>query len=508
MPSEQNAPRNNSGDAVHAKARLISIASPDRREYQLDKSNITIGSHRSNDVVIDDTTVSRRHATITHQSGRFELEDLGSTNGTFVNGGRLRAPIALSRGDEIKFGSARYAFVVGAHPVTSALRGKRSSLRLGRALMLLTVMFVVGFAAVRYRSEIGPASSAIIAWISRSQPTSESSGANTQSPSAANTQSIAANAEPTELSTPAPVAIPAAVEPGWLKRVNYYRAMAKLPPVVEDPTLSKGDLAHASYLVKNYRDKIEHGGLGALMHTEDPAVPGFTPEGLEAAKGSVLDEWYMPGAPGVYGGAHASNPDEWTAERAPGSPEWSIDGWMSLPFHRMPLLNPRLASAGFGVFCEEAVCASGLNLLNGTRRRISSGDSISPIEFPPDGATIAMRSFAEEWPNPRTSCPGYEPPSGLAITLQLGADMDSHLTGYSVSRENTDGTATPLDACGFDSTSYSNPDAYAQHLGRDVLRNYATAVVVPRKPLAKGAKYAVSITANGRQYDWTFSTRP
>jgi len=373
--------------------------------------------------------------------------------------------------------------------------------------MLLTVMFVVGFAAVRYRSEIGPASSAIVAWISSSQPTSAPSAANTQSPSAADTQSLAANPESTELSTPAPVVIPAAPEPGWLKRVNYYRAMAKLAPLVEDPELSKGDLAHATYLVKNKRDKIEHGGLGADMHTEDPAFPGFTPEGFRAARGSVMEEWYRPGGPSEDSAA-ATDPDEWSPERGPGAPEWSIDGWMSLPFHRMPLLNPRLASAGFAMFCEEGACAAGLNLQNGARRRIPPGVSIAPIEFPPDGTTIAMRSFSEEWPDPRTSCPGYEPPSGLAITLQLGADMDSHLTGYSVSREDTDGSATPLDACGFDSTSYSNPDAYSQQLGRDVLRNFATVVVVPRNPLAKGAKYAVSITANGQQYDWTFSTRP
>ena len=490
MPSERNA----------AKASLISIASPAPREYQLDQQTTTIGSHRANGIVIDDATVSRRHATITHSRGRFELTDLGSTNGTFVNGGRVRVPIALSRGDEIKFGSARYAFVAGVNPATSALRAKRSSLRLGRALILLVAMFLAGFAAVRYRSEIGPAASAIVAWISTRQPSS--------APSAANTQSLSANAEATESSAPLPE-IPAAAEPGWLKRVNYYRAMAKLPPVVEDPSLSKGDLAHATYLVKNFRDKIEHGGLGAEMHTENPTLPGFTPAGLAAGKGSVMDEWYMPGsASGVYGGAGASDPEEWTAERAPGSPEWSIDGWMSLPFHRMPLLNPRLASAGFGMFCEQEACAAGLNLLNGSRRRITSGQAIAPIEFPPDGATIAMRSFAEEWPNPRTSCPGYEPPSGLAITLQLGANMDSHLGEYSVSRENADGSATLLDACGFDSTSYSNPDTYSQQLGRDVLRNYATVVVIPRAPLAKGARYAVSVTANGKQYDWTFSTSP
>ena len=35
-----------------------------------------------------------------------------------------------------------------------------------------------------------------------------------------------------------------------------------------------------------------------------------------------------------------------------GTPAWSIDGWMALPFHRMPILNPRLTSAGFGYYCE------------------------------------------------------------------------------------------------------------------------------------------------------------
>jgi len=39
------------------------------------------------------------------------------------------------------------------------------------------------------------------------------------------------------------------------------------------------------------------------------------------------------------------------------------DGWMALPFHRMPILNPRLTSAGFGLYCESQACAAGLNLL-------------------------------------------------------------------------------------------------------------------------------------------------
>ena len=118
-PSDQNATRDISSDSETAKPRLISIGSSDSREYQLSKRTVTIGSHRSNDVVIDDNTVSRRHATITHKTGGFELADLGSTNGTLVNGKRVRAPIPLGRGDEIKFGSARYTFATAGDKVVA-----------------------------------------------------------------------------------------------------------------------------------------------------------------------------------------------------------------------------------------------------------------------------------------------------------------------------------------------------------------------------------------------------
>ena len=90
--------------------RLVSLGSSPAREYSLDKPTIAIGSHPKNDVVADDTTVSRRHATITRKADGFELADLGSTNGTFVNGRRLTEPVVLKPGDEIKFGSVRFGF--------------------------------------------------------------------------------------------------------------------------------------------------------------------------------------------------------------------------------------------------------------------------------------------------------------------------------------------------------------------------------------------------------------
>ena len=277
--------------------------------------------------------------------------------------------------------------------------------------------------------------------------------------------------------------------------MNYYRAMVKLPVIVEDPELSTGDRAHTMYIVRNYHDAITHSGLGAEMHTEDPGKPNFTPEGLDAAKSSDMDVWSMRGV--------SNDPGGW------GSPTWSIDGWMSLPFHRMPILNPRLTSAGFGLYCEAEACAAGLNLLKGSEGKMPTGaEAALPIKFPPDGGSVAMRSFENEWPNPLTSCPGYEGPSGVAITLQLGNWMDTHLGEYSVARVNPDGSRTAVEACGIDSTSYSNPDAYSQDLGRNVLKSYGTVVLIPRAPLDQGAKYAVSMTANGKQYNWTFATNP
>jgi uncharacterized protein YkwD len=476
MPPKPEAADRVPSENRGASSRLVVIGSSPPREYSLDKPAIAIGSQKSNDVVLDDTTVSRRHATITHKAAGFELADLGSTNGTFVNGRRLSGPVALKPGDEIKFGSVRVAF----DPASVAGR-------MLRGMLIVGVMFIAGYAIARYRHETRSVTSEPVA--GTSPPASSSAAA------AANTQSASAEPRAAEGSAPGSSGNPATAEPSWLARVNYYRAMVKLPVIVEDPELSTGDRAHTMYIVRNYHDAITHSGLGAEMHTEDPGKPNFTPEGLDAAKSSDMDVWSMRGV--------SNDPGGW------GSPTWSIDGWMSLPFHRMPILNPRLTSAGFGLYCEAEACAAGLNLLKGSEGKMPTGaEAALPIKFPPDGGSVAMRSFENEWPNPLTSCPGYEGPSGVAITLQLGNWMDTHLAEYSVARVNPDGSRTAVEACGIDSTSYSNPDAYSQDLGRNVLKSYGTVVLIPRAPLDQSAKYAVSMTANGKQYNWTFATNP
>src|SRR3954447_26526337 len=57
------------------------------------------------DVNLMDPEVSRRHAEIRDQGGALGIEDLGSTNGTFVNGTRISALTVLNNGDEVRLGN-------------------------------------------------------------------------------------------------------------------------------------------------------------------------------------------------------------------------------------------------------------------------------------------------------------------------------------------------------------------------------------------------------------------
>jgi hypothetical protein len=74
------------------------------KSFPLEKSEIHLGRDVANEVFVNDAEVSRRHARLTVQAGNFMLEDLGSTNGTFVNGQRLTGPRMLRPGDVIQLG--------------------------------------------------------------------------------------------------------------------------------------------------------------------------------------------------------------------------------------------------------------------------------------------------------------------------------------------------------------------------------------------------------------------
>ncbi len=72
--------------------------------FPLEGEQLIIGRDPSNSVAINDAEISRKHSRLTFQGGKYVLEDLGSTNGTFVNGQRLAGPVVLKAGDVVSLG--------------------------------------------------------------------------------------------------------------------------------------------------------------------------------------------------------------------------------------------------------------------------------------------------------------------------------------------------------------------------------------------------------------------
>jgi hypothetical protein len=80
--------------------------------FTLDRPQVSVGRAAGNDIVIPESTVSGKHATITHEGGNFYITDLGSTNGTFINNHRVQGKHLLKPGETIRMGAAQVTLVV------------------------------------------------------------------------------------------------------------------------------------------------------------------------------------------------------------------------------------------------------------------------------------------------------------------------------------------------------------------------------------------------------------
>lgn len=80
--------------------------------FLLDRATTTAGRHPESDIFLDDVTVSRRHAEFRLNDGEFEVVDVGSLNGTYVNREPKNSQV-LSTGDEVQIGKFRLVFLAG-----------------------------------------------------------------------------------------------------------------------------------------------------------------------------------------------------------------------------------------------------------------------------------------------------------------------------------------------------------------------------------------------------------
>jgi pSer/pThr/pTyr-binding forkhead associated (FHA) protein len=80
--------------------------------FLLDQPTTTAGRHPNSDIFLDDITVSRRHAEFRCVSGEFQIVDVGSLNGTYVNREPVDSAVLANR-DEVQIGKFRLVFLTG-----------------------------------------------------------------------------------------------------------------------------------------------------------------------------------------------------------------------------------------------------------------------------------------------------------------------------------------------------------------------------------------------------------
>ncbi|GAA4862716.1 hypothetical protein GCM10025787_54950 [Saccharopolyspora rosea] len=111
---ERIVPPQRDGFERTGPARLVLSRGPNAGTgFAVTAPRTTIGRDRASDVVVDDATVSRYHAELHHEGGRYVLRDGGSLNGTYVNRIPVQEAAVLSDGDEIWIGKARFTFRTG-----------------------------------------------------------------------------------------------------------------------------------------------------------------------------------------------------------------------------------------------------------------------------------------------------------------------------------------------------------------------------------------------------------
>ena len=96
---------------IHTGQALLVVQRGPRAgsRFVLDGSLTTLGRHPESDIFLDDITVSRRHAEVHRDGDRFEVRDVGSLNGTYLNRDRVEKA-ELSNGDELQIGKFKLVF--------------------------------------------------------------------------------------------------------------------------------------------------------------------------------------------------------------------------------------------------------------------------------------------------------------------------------------------------------------------------------------------------------------
>ncbi|HWW86519.1 MAG TPA: redoxin domain-containing protein [Vicinamibacterales bacterium] len=264
-------------------------------ELHVLKTTISIGNAEDNDFVVRQTTVSQHHAMLARKDGHFELSDLSSTNGTFVNGRRIDKRALVKIGDELWFGGTRFVLAnpvigggAGEVPEPRATRRKTFSSRAALELALLAL--AIGFGSAQYLAYLlyHEQNRLILAEAVPLPPPPVH-------PAAARVQSAAPSPAPVAPAAPGPIAkraepaaVPAPPRPAMSRAASVSSPTAELAsiPAPKPPDRGNDELAGAVSLMRLLPGSGKHVGepAGEFQLTD---LAG-TPVSLTAMRGKVV----------------------------------------------------------------------------------------------------------------------------------------------------------------------------------------------------------------------------
>lgn len=153
LKTRSSAPRSaaapvGSPQSHYALPQLIRIGDLLEGEtFSLTEQHTTLGRTEDNTILLPDASVSRRHATISSDAGRYVVVDSGSSNGTRLNGQLVMQPTLLSPGDMVRFGNVRFVFAGPGQQIDLSeyrkfLRGSNRALVIAVTVLALLLLLV------------------------------------------------------------------------------------------------------------------------------------------------------------------------------------------------------------------------------------------------------------------------------------------------------------------------------------------------------------------------------
>ncbi|NNK92478.1 MAG: FHA domain-containing protein [Acidimicrobiia bacterium] len=110
-PSAATPPPTRPRSASSTRGQITIMEPPELKGAVMPVTDeLTIGRAAACTLTLDDTYVSQQHARIVRRDGQHLVDDLGSTNGTFVNRERITVPVVLKPGDRVQIGSTVLEF--------------------------------------------------------------------------------------------------------------------------------------------------------------------------------------------------------------------------------------------------------------------------------------------------------------------------------------------------------------------------------------------------------------